>query len=164
MLISAGINIPDLIGSPEEWPFPLKTIGELGKNMGAERKNRYRKFCPERRYSQLEDITSFYGFLFQASWRNLQAIEKLMRELLDAFWTKLFFGAEPKPIDGFDFGGTTNIPFSRSGCRAEGNVAILGLLSPESIRDTEKLESLMKSNEKSHRLDSCRPSKNWRCS
>jgi len=59
----------------------------------------------------------------------------------------LFFGAEPRPIDGFDFGGTTNVPFSVIGA-GRGNIAILGLLSPESIKETVKLEILMKDNEK----------------
>lgn len=73
--------------------------------------------------------------------------KELMRELVDAFWNRLFFGAEPRPIEGFDFGGTTNVPFSVIGA-GKGNVAILGLLSPESIRETVRLENFMKNNEK----------------
>ena len=70
-----------------------------------------------------------------------------MRELVDAFWNRLFFGAEPTPIEGFDFGGTTNVPFSVVGA-GRGNIAILGLLSPGSIKETVKLDNFMKDNEK----------------
>lgn len=73
--------------------------------------------------------------------------KELMRELVDAFWARLFFGAEPKPLEGFDFGGTTNVPFSVVGA-GRGNLAVLGLLSPESIRGSERLESFMENNKK----------------
>ena len=146
LLISAGINIPDLIGSPEEWPFPLKTIGELGKNIGLSEKQIQKILSGETVFS-VGGYNKLLWFSLPGIMAEFTGDEKLMKELLDAFWTKLFFGAEPKPIDGFDFGGTTNVPFSVVGA-GRGNVAILGLLSPESIRDTEKLENLMKSNEK----------------
>lgn len=146
LLISAGINIPDLIGSPEEWPFPLNTIGELGKSMGLSEKQIQKILSGETIFS-VGGYNKLLWFSLPGIMAEFTGDEKLMRELLDAFWTKLFFGAEPKPIEGFDFGGTTNVPFSVVGA-GRGNVAILGLLSPESIRDTEKLESLMKSNEK----------------
>ena len=70
-----------------------------------------------------------------------------MKKLVDAFWGKLFFGAEPKPLQGFDFGGTSNVPFSVVGAGRE-NIALLGLLSPESVIGTGKLETFMKKNEK----------------
>lgn len=71
----------------------------------------------------------------------------LMAELVDAFWNKLFFGAEPKPLAGFDLGGSTNLPFSVVGAGKE-NIAVLGLLSPESLKGKVSLGRFLKDNEK----------------
>ena len=71
----------------------------------------------------------------------------LLAELIDAFWNKLLFGAEPKPLTGFDLGGSTSLPFSVVGA-AKDNTAVLGLLSPESLKEKGSLGTFLKDNEK----------------
>ncbi|MBP8684354.1 MAG: hypothetical protein KBH52_02985 [Synergistaceae bacterium] len=144
-LLSAGMNLPERKGSPSDWPFPLKTIGELGKSMGLSEKKIQKILSGETIFS-VGGYNKLLWFSLPGILAEFTGDKDLMRELVDAFWNKLFFGAEPRPIDGFDFGGTTNVPFSVVGA-GRGNVAILGLLSPESIKETVKLESFIKNNE-----------------
>lgn len=146
LLLSAGMNLPEQKGSPAEWPFPLKTIGELGRSMGFSEKKIQNILSGETIFS-VGGHNKLLWFSLPGIMAEFTGDKELMRELVDAFWNRLFFGAEPRPIEGFDFGGTTNVPFSVIGA-GKGNVAILGLLSPESIRETVRLENFMKNNEK----------------
>lgn len=146
MLVSAGMNIPELKGSPKEWPFPLNSVGELGSSMG----------LSEKKIKEIlhgETIFSVGGYN-KLLWFSLPGImveftgeKEIMRELVDRFWEKLFFGAEPEKLEGFDFGGTTNVPFSVIGA-GRNNSAILGLLSPESLDGKVRLGSFMKKGQK----------------
>lgn len=146
LLLSAGMNIPRLSGEPKDWPFPLKTIGELGLSMGLNIK-------------QVQDILAG-GSIFSVGgynkllWFSLPGLmaeftgdKDLMKELVDSFWNRLFFGAEPRPIEGFSYGGTTNVPFSVVGA-GRGNMAILGLLSPESLKETARLDTFLSPDQK----------------
>ena len=69
-----------------------------------------------------------------------------MNELVDSFWKNLFFGAEPKPLPGFTFGGTTNVPFSVIGAGRDG-IAVLGLTTPQSINAKNRLGKFLKEDE-----------------
>ena len=84
---------------------------------------------------------SLPGFLVECSGRSA-----LMNELVDSFWKNLFFGAEPKPIPGFTFGGTTNVPFSVIGAGRDG-IAVLGLTTPQSINAKNRLGKFLKDDE-----------------
>lgn len=146
LLLSAGINLPELKGSPEEWLFPLDIVGELGESMGLSEKQ-IRKIMSGETIFSVGGNNKLLWFSLPGIMAEFTGDKELMKELVDAFWTKLFFGAEPKPIESFDFGGATNVPFSVVGA-GRGNIAILGLLSLESIKRSEKLESFMGNNKK----------------
>lgn len=146
LLLSAGINLPEINGSPEEWPFPLSTIGELGTTIGLD-KEEIRKILSGQTIFSVGGYNKLLWFSLPGIMAEFTGDEDLMKKLVDAFWGKLFFGAEPKPLQGFDFGGTSNVPFSVVGAGRE-NIALLGLLSPESVIGTGKLETFMKKNEK----------------
>ena len=53
--------------------------------------------------------------------------------LVDAVWTKLFLGAKPTPLEGYDKGGTTELPFSFLAA-AHRTDALLGLVRPDGVR------------------------------
>ena len=146
LLLSAGMNLPEQKGSPDDWPFPLKTVGELGKSMGLSEKQ-IQKILSGQTIFSVGGYNKLLWFSLPGIMAEFTGDNALMRELVDAFWNRLFFGAEPTPIEGFDFGGTTNVPFSVVGA-GRGNIAILGLLSPGSIKETVKLDNFMKDNEK----------------
>ena len=59
---------------------------------------------------------SLPGFLAEFSGRP-----ELMRELVEAFWNGLFYGVEPEPVEGFEFGGAASVPFSVIGAGARRN-------------------------------------------
>ncbi len=145
LLLSAGINLPEMKGSPEEWPFPLNTIGELGTTIGLDREE-IRKILSGETIFSVGGHNKLLWFSLPGIMAEFTGDYDLMKKLVDAFWGKLFFGAEPKPLEGFDFGGTTNVPFSVIGA-GRGNIALLGLLSPESVIGTGRLETFMKKNE-----------------
>lgn len=68
-----------------------------------------------------------------------------MRELVDAFWNKLFFGAEPRPLMALILAEPPTVPFSVVG--AGRKCRHTQLLSPESIKEALKHESFIKNNE-----------------
>ena len=146
LLLSAGINLPEIKGPPEDWPFPLSAIGELGTTIGLDNEE-IRKILSGETIFSVGGHNKLLWFSLPGIMTEFTGDEYLMKKLVDAFWDKLFFGAEPKPLQGFDFGGTTNVPFSVVGA-GRGNIAILGLLSPESVTGTGRLETFMKKNEK----------------
>jgi len=146
LLLSAGMNLPELKGSPKEWPFPLKTIGELGSSMGLEDKQIQKILSGETIFS-VGGYNKLLWFSLPGIMVQFTGDKALMAELVDAFWNKLFFGAEPKPLAGFDLGGSTNLPFSVVGAGKE-NIAVLGLLSPESLKGKVSLGRFLKDNEK----------------
>ncbi|MDR1915416.1 MAG: hypothetical protein LBQ58_02455 [Synergistaceae bacterium] len=65
--------------------------------------------------------------------------------LIDKFWSELFVGAEPKPVDGYTRGGMTDLPFT---VLAAGNdeKAIIGLLASDVEQNTEVKQLLRRAN------------------
>lgn len=84
---------------------------------------------------------SLPGFLAQFSGRT-----ELMRALVSNFWDNLFFGAVPDPLDGFEFGGASSVPFSVVGAGGEGRAA-LGLVSPQTLGASDVLSQYIAKNE-----------------
>ncbi len=146
LLVSAGINLPDLKGSPKDWPFPLGTIGELGASMGLEDEQIQKILSGETIFS-VGGYNKILWFSLPGIMVQFTGDKTLLAELIDAFWNKLLFGAEPKPLTGFDLGGSTSLPFSVVGA-AKDNTAVLGLLSPESLKEKGSLGTFLKDNEK----------------
>jgi hypothetical protein len=146
LLVSAGINLPDLKGSPKDWPFPLGTIGELGASMGLEDEqiqkilsgetifsvggyNKIPLVFPARHHGAVYGRQNPVGradrcFLEQAAvWRRTQAAYRFRS------------GRQHEPA------------FSVVGA-AKDNTAVLGLLSPESLKEKGSLGTFLKDNEK----------------
>lgn len=146
LLLSMGVNIPVLDGSPKDWPFPLKTIGELGMKMELSEKQIHEIISGQMimSFGGQNRILWFSlpGFMIEFTGEN-----KLLKELVAAFWDKLFFGAEPKPVKGFEYGGEATLPFSVMGA-GRGNIAVLGLLSPETLKNQNRLGRFLKDDEK----------------
>ncbi|MDR1472489.1 MAG: hypothetical protein LBS75_08185 [Synergistaceae bacterium] len=62
--------------------------------------------------------------------------------LIDKFWTELFLGADPKPIEGYTHGGVTDLPFT---VLAAGNEekAVIGL-SASDVEQNAELKDLLR--------------------
>lgn len=63
------------------------------------------------------------------------------RRLVERFWSELFTGTTPKPLDGFDTGGTSDLPFSVMAA-ANDERARLALAAPDMERNAEVLQIL----------------------
>ncbi|MFR5880547.1 MAG: hypothetical protein ACLUEQ_06950 [Cloacibacillus evryensis] len=145
LLLSMGINLPPLGGDPRDWPFPLSSLGEIAENLDM-KEAQIREILSGQTVFSLGGQNrilwfSLPGFLVEFSGRT-----ELMNELVDSFWKNLFFGAEPKPLPGFTFGGTTNVPFSVIGAGRDG-IAVLGLTTPQSINAKNRLGKFLKEDE-----------------
>ena len=131
LLISAGINMPELRGKHDNWVFPLSSFGETAENIGLSEAETREILAGQTVFSvggQNKILWfSVPGFLVEFTGRA-----ELMKELVEKYWEGLFFGADPAPIPGFDSGGTANLPFSAIGV-SRGNTALLGLTTPRSV-------------------------------
>ncbi len=145
LLLSMGVNLPPLGGAPQDWPFPLSYLGEIAESLNM-KDDRIREVLSGQTVFSFGGQNrilwfSLPGFLVEFSGRPA-----LMNELVDSFWKNLFFGAEPKPLPGFTFGGTTNVPFSVIGAGRDG-IAVLGLTTPQSINTKNSLGKFLKEDE-----------------
>ncbi len=145
-LMSIGVNLPNLKGSPDDWPFPLGTIGNLGRSMEFSDK-RIREMLSGKAIMSLGGQNKILWFTLPGFVVELSGEKATMKELVAAFWDKLFSGAEPKPLDNFEYGGTANIPFSVVGAGRD-NIAVLGLVAPESISSHNRLGKFLDDDEK----------------
>ena len=146
LLLSMGINLPPLKGSPEDWPFPLSSIGDLGKTMELSDSQISRVLSGQTIFS-LGGQNRILWFSLPGFMVEFTGDKKDMQNLVEVFWKKLFLGTEPKPISGFEYGGTAELPFSVIGA-GRGGSAVLGLASPESVSPKNKLGRFLKEDEK----------------
>lgn len=146
LLMSVGVNIPSLQGTPDDWLFPLGTIGNIGHSMELSDK-KISEILSGKTILSLGGQNKILWFTLPGLMVEFTGENALMKELVTAFWSKLFFGAEPAGIKGFEYGGTTNMPFSVIGAGRD-NMAILGLIDPESIKHPNKLGFFLEDNEK----------------
>jgi hypothetical protein len=145
-LMSVGLNIPDLGGSPDEWPFPLSTIGNMGHTMDLN-DNQIREILSGKAILSLGGQNKILWFTLPGFIVELSGEKEELKALVTAFWDKLFFGAEPRALNNFEFGGTANIPFSVVGAGRD-NIAVFGLITPESLNIQNKLGKFLEDDEK----------------
>jgi len=64
------------------------------------------------------------------------------KDLVRTVWERLFMGASPEPIEGFDVGGATDLPFSAVAV-ARDDRALLGLADPEALGPASEDEQVV---------------------
>jgi hypothetical protein len=146
MLLTMGLNIPGLRGSAEDWPFPLSSIASVGQSMKLS-DSTIRTLLSNKLVVSLGGQNHLLWFTLPGFMVQLSGEEKMLREVVSAFWDKLFFGAAPKAIQGFDYGGTASVPFSAIAA-GKGGTALLGLVSPESVSVGNKIWTFLNNGEK----------------
>jgi len=142
LLMSVGINMPELKGSPKEWPFPLDVISELARGMELSDRQ-IRRMMRGKTIFSLGGQNRILWFSLPGFTVEFTGERRDMEELVSAFWDKLFYGAEPKPLEGFEYGGAANVPFSVIAA-GRANMALLGMTSPESIKDSDEISKFLK--------------------
>lgn len=145
-LLSAGFNLPPMQGPIEDWPKPLQLLGELGLRLNLTEKQ-VRDVLSGRTIFSLGGYNRLLWFTLPGLMMEFTGDAKLMQSLVSAFWDNFGFMVPPKEVDGFEFGGAANVPFPVLGA-ASGDMAVLGLMSPESISREDLLSGFMESGEK----------------
>ena len=146
LLLSVGLNISGLKGSPEDWPFPLSAIGEFGRSMKLS-DSEIREALSGRTIFSLGGQNRLLWFTLPGFTVELTGDKDKLEKLVGKFWDNLFLGAEPKPLKGFEYGGAAVMPFSVVGA-GRGDTAILGLASPESLSTKNRFAKLLREDEK----------------
>ncbi|NLV81534.1 MAG: hypothetical protein GXZ18_00810 [Synergistaceae bacterium] len=142
LLFTMGVNMSYLKGTFKRWPFPLRNLAELGKSMGLTDKD-IRELLSGKVIASIGGHNRILWFNLPGFMIELSAEKPLLKKLISAYWEKLFFGTEPNPVSGFEFGGTASLPFSALGV-ANDKRALVGLISPESIKISKMLSRFMK--------------------
>ena len=145
VLFSLGINISKLKGSPKDWPLPLNNLALLGKTMGLRNKE-IREILTGKTVASVGGHNHLLWFNLPGFIIEFTADEQLLKTAVSAFWQKLFFGTEPSPLSGFSYGGTASLPFSTLGV-SDKNLALFGLVAPNSIKPYNQLRKLLKEDE-----------------
>ncbi|MDL2298215.1 hypothetical protein LJC40_03580 [Synergistaceae bacterium OttesenSCG-928-D05] len=146
ILLSAALNIPEMKEPPEKWPFPLDGLVQLGKSIGLN-DTQIREIASGRTLVSLGGQNRILWFTLPGVLAEFTGDKRVMREMVDAFWDKFFFGSNPRPIEGFEYGGWINIPFSVIGASRD-DLTVVGLISPESIRTGGDLGKYLRTDEK----------------
>lgn len=141
LVMAAGLNIPRLPGSPNGWPFPLSAVANLLRLLELGEDN-LREILSGKMILSLGGKNKFLWYTLPGTVVEFTGKEPLMRELVGAFWNNFFLGSEPQKLDGWDYGGFIDAPFSVVGAGAGGK-ALLGFVSAESLRGTEWLSPRM---------------------
>lgn len=145
LLLSAGLNIPKFAGDPENWPFPLSIAGEAAKSMNMT-DSQVREILSGQTIFSLGGKNKILWFSVPGFIVEFSGREELMKHLVSSFWETFFFDGEPKPLEGFEYGGTENFPFFVVGA-GRGGIAVLGLASPQSLRSGKALSGLVPDGE-----------------
>ena len=146
LLLSAGFNIPKLGGSPADWPFPLSSLGELGHKMDLS-DGEIRDLLSGQTVFSLGGRNRILWFTLPGFMVELSGGRDKLEPLVSKFWQKLFPDSEVKPASGFEYGGSAQVPFSVVGA-GRGDMALLGLISPESISEKNRLGKFLGNDEK----------------
>lgn len=111
LLLSAGVNLPSPGKNRAKYPLWAKQLaGPLSK---------FGLRDSEIAQALTGPVTVSLGGRTQILWYELPGVVldvpgrgRLANRAIDLFWQRTFMGIEPRPIEGFTRGGSTDLPFS----------------------------------------------------
>lgn len=145
-LLSLGLNMPEFNNAESSLNSPLKSIAERIVRLGLS-ENEARELMTGPAVTSIGGMTQLLWFELPGAALDIFDRGKTAYKLVDAFWAKLFMGAEPKPVPGYTHGGTTDLPFPIMAACNDKN-AVIALAAPDVVRD-EELKKLLKKNKSS---------------
>lgn len=145
-ILAGGLNIPKLKGSPLNWPSPLSALAGLLEALGMS-ENSMREVMSGKTVLSLGGKNKLLWFSLPGITVQFTGKEKVMRELVDSFWKNFFLDSEPRKLEGWDYGGAVNAPFSVVGV-GRGGTALIGAISSRSLRGGDWLLPYMGKDEK----------------
>ena len=145
-LISMGINLPKADPNEPLYSSPLKSVAERIIRLGLN-EDEARTLLSGPSVLSLGGMTQLLWFELPGAALDIFDRGQTSYKLIDAFWTKLFMGADPKPIPGYSRGGTTDLPFPIvAACNDKS--AVIALSAPDMERD-EEIKRLLKRDKSS---------------
>lgn len=132
-ILVTGLNIPKFKSSPVDWPFPLSTVANLVGAFGLDQ-NIVRELMSGKTIFSLGGKNKLLWFTLPGLMVEFSGSEPALRKTVELFWSSFFLDSEPKKLDGWDYGGSITMPFSVVGV-GRSNAALLGLVSPGSLRN-----------------------------
>ncbi|MDR3164906.1 MAG: hypothetical protein LBU13_04960, partial [Synergistaceae bacterium] len=140
LVLSFGIALPDPGRSMSHMPSALKYFAEQLKDMRL-RNSEIQSLLTGRTAFSVGGRTQILWFDLPGLAINMSGRGEVSYKMIDKFWNEKFFGVEPKPVEGFDHGGFTELPFTVLAA-ANAERALLGLVAPDAEQNYEAREML----------------------
>jgi hypothetical protein len=135
LVLSFGVNLPNPGVNMSFLPGPLKYAAEHMRKMGM-RTSEIRDMLTGRVAFSLGGRTQLLWFELPGVVADIPGRGKASFSLIERFWSELFVGAEPNPVEGFGRGGVTNLPFTVFAA-ANDEKTVIGLVPPDSEQNFE---------------------------
>jgi hypothetical protein len=140
LVLALGINLPDPGKSVSRMPFPLKYLSEQLRQMGL-RAAETAKLLTGRTSFAVGGRTRILWFDLPGLVIDMSGRGEASFKMIEKFWDEKFFGVEPVPVEGFEYGGFTRLPFTALAA-ANSSRALLGLVEPDAEQSYDALEML----------------------
>jgi hypothetical protein len=135
LVMSFGVNLPNPGRSMQNLPGPLRYVAEQMRKMGM-RRSEIQAILTGRSVFSLGGRTKLLWFELPGVVIDLRGRGAASLKLIDKFWSELFVGTSPKPLEGFSRGGMTNLPFTVLAA-ANDDETVVGLVPPDTEQNFE---------------------------
>jgi hypothetical protein len=140
LIISLGINMPNPGRNFSALPSGAKYLYEQMKKIGLKNSDIQTLFSGPSTLT-LGGRTSLLWIELPGIALDISGRGDAAYKFTDKFWSELFAGSEPRPVDGFSRGGVADMPFTVL-CAANDVKAVMGLISPDTDQNWEIKELL----------------------
>ncbi|MDR1966086.1 MAG: hypothetical protein LBQ36_05205 [Synergistaceae bacterium] len=140
LVLSLGVNMPNPGRNAQSLPSAFRYLAEYLRKMGL-KASEVQALMTGQAAISLGGRTQLLWFDLPGIVLDLPGRGETSFKLVDKFWTELFAGTEPSPIDGYSKGGVTNLPFTVIAA-ADEDKAVIGLIAPDVDQNLEVKELL----------------------
>lgn len=135
LVLSFGIALPDPGRLMSHMPSPLKYLADQLKDMGL-RGSEIQALLTGRTAFSVGGRTQILWFDLPGLVIDMSGRGEASHKMIEKFWSEKFFGVEPGPVEGFDHGGLTDLPFTVLAA-ANAERALIGLVAPDAEQNCE---------------------------
>ena len=140
LVLSFGITLPDPGISMPNMPPPLKYLADQLNDMGL-RRSEIQTLLTGRTAFSIGGRTQVLWFDLPGFTLDIPGRGEVAYKMIEKFWSEKFFGVEPDPVEGFERGGLTNLPFTVLAA-ANAERALISLVAPDAEQNYEARETL----------------------
>jgi hypothetical protein len=121
-------------------PSPLKYLADQLRDMGL-RRSEIQTLMTGRTAFSVGGRTQILWFDLPGLALDMRGRGEVSYKMIEKFWSEKFFGVAPDPVDGFERGGLTNLPFTVLAA-ANAERALISLVAPDAEQSYEAREML----------------------